>query len=78
MTVKVRDVIAALQAQHDLDDEIMVMWSGPAFRELEHGLWEKCVQVFDDYPPLIEWDSYIDFLIADVTSLMQERHREEV
>lgn len=76
--MKVRDVIAALQAQHDLDDEIMVMWSGSAFREMEHGMWSKCVAVFDDFPPVKFWDSYIDDIIADVTSLMQERHYEEV
>lgn len=76
--MKVRDVIAALQKQHDLDEHIMVMWSGSAYRELEHGMWEKCVAVFDDYPPLNEWDSYVDFIIADVKSLVEERRREEV
>lgn len=76
--MKVREVISMLQMQHDLDDEIMVMWSGSAFREMEHGMWKKCVEVFDDFPPVRLWDAYVDGVIADVQDLLEELRREEV
>lgn len=70
--MKVREVIAMLNVQHDLDDDIMAVWWGSSFRELPQGTWSRAVQVFDDYGVPESWDKFIDDIVADVQEAFGE------
>ncbi len=76
--MKVRNVIATLARNYDLDQEIMAFWVGSNYKEMKAGTWDVAVEIWDSENVLLTFQDYINDIITDAEIQLEKIEHEEL
>jgi hypothetical protein len=76
--MKVRNLIATLARNYDLDQEIMAFWVGSNYKEMKAGTWDVAVEIWDSENVLLTFQDYINDIITDAEIQLEKIEHEEL
>ena len=76
--MKVRNVIATLARNYDLDQEIMAFWVGSNYKEMKAGTWDVAVEIWDSENVLLTFQDYINDIITDAEIQLEKIEQAEL
>lgn len=76
--MKVRNVIATLARNYDLDQEIMAFWVGSEFKETKAGTWDVAVEIWDSENVMSVFQDYVSDIITDAEIQLEKAEQAEL
>ena len=76
--MKVRNLIATLARNYDLDEEVMAFWVGSNYKEMKAGTWDVAVEIWDSENVLLTFQDYINDIITDAEIQLEKIEHEEL
>ena len=76
--MKVRNIIATLARNYDLDQEIMAFWVGSEFKETKAGTWDVAVEIWDTENLMSVFQDYISDVITDAEIQLEKAEQAEL